>query len=57
MNSQAWGGACPTALALRNDNGREYVVETSGFLITRKPKRREKKPGTLSLPVLPIGIL
>lgn len=41
---------------VQDDNGREYVVEAPGFLMTRKPKRKkEKKPRTSALS-LPIGI-
>jgi hypothetical protein len=45
---KAWGSHCfDPQKGVPGNNGKEYVVETSGFLMTRKPKRKEgKKPRT-----------
>lgn len=57
MSSQAWGSHCfGPQKGVPGNNGKEYVVETSGLLMTRKPKRKEKKPRTSALPLFHIGI-
>lgn len=50
MSSQAIG----PQKGVPDDNSREYSVEISGFLMTRKPKsQREKKSRTPALSLLP----
>lgn len=58
MSSLVWGSySFGPQKGVPDDSGREYMVEISGFLMTRKPKRkREKKPRTLVPLLLPIDI-